>query len=90
MCWRNDLITSIVVVKKPFEHLQTVPRGLSQLMFLRKVGQNLLSPWEQIIFEKILAIDLLGPRDKLLSIAKKCQTNLVVPQKKFPDLCYVR
>ena len=59
------------MLKKLFEHLQTVPGGLSQLIVLRKVSQNLLSPWEQIIFEKILALDLLGPRDNFLSIAKK-------------------
>ena len=76
ICWRNDLITSIVIVKKPFEHLKTVPGGLSQLIFLRKVSQNLLLQREQLIFEKNLAIDLLGPRDKLLSIAKKGKQTL--------------
>ena len=83
ICWRNDLITSIVIVKKPFEHLQTVPVGLSQLIFLRKVSQNLLSPWEQLIFEKNLAIDLLGPRDKLLSIAKRTSNKPCGPSKKI-------
>ena len=90
MCWRNDLITSIVIVKKPFDHLQTVPGGLSHLILLRNVSQKLLSPWEKLIYEKVLAIDLLDPRDKFLSIAKKMSNKPCGPSKKFPDLCFVR
>ena len=87
--WRNDIITSTVIVKELFWHLKTVPWGLSQLILLRKVSQKLLSLWEQLIFEKILAIDLLGPRDKLLSPAKYLSNKTCGPSKKFPDLCYV-
>ena len=41
-------------------------------------------------FEKFLAIDLLGPREKCYQLQNNCQTNLVDPRKMFPGLCYVR
>ena len=48
----------------------SVPGGFSQLIIRLKVSQKLLSPWGQLIFENFLAIDLLGPREKKLSIEK--------------------
>ena len=79
------------MLKKPFEHLQIVPGGLSQLILLRNVSQKLLSPWEKLIYEKILSLDLLGPWDNFFyQKQKNCQTNLVLPQKLFPVLCLVR
>ena len=54
------------------------------MILLRIVSQKLLSPWEKLIYEKILAIDLLGPRDNFLSIAKKTSNKPCDPSKKVP------
>ena len=79
--WRNDLITSTVNVKRPRGHLQTVPGGLSQVIRRWKFSQKLLSAWEQLIYEKILALDLLGPRDKFLLFAENLSNKPCGPWK---------
>ena len=87
--WRTDLITSTVNVKRPCGQLQTVPGGLSQLIIRWKVSQKLLSAWEQLIFGKFLAIDILGPRETTLSIAKQVSNRPCGPSKidSWPLLC---
>ena len=79
--WRNDLITSTVNVKRRCGHLQTAPGGLSPKIRRWKFSQKLMSPWEQLIFEKILALDILGPRDKFLIIAEKWSNKPCGPSK---------
>ena len=79
--WRNDLITSTVNVKRPCGHLQNVPGGLSQVIRGWKFSQKLLSPWEQLIYENILALDLLGPRDKFLLNGEKLSNKSCGPSK---------
>ena len=46
-------------------------------------SQKLLSPGEQLLFcfEKVLAIDLLGPREKILTVAKYLSNELCGPSK---------
>ena len=46
-----------------------------------KFSQKLLSPWEQLIYEKIPALDLLGPRDKFLLIAENLSNKPCGPWK---------
>ena len=54
---------------------------MSQLIIRWKVSQKLLSPWEQLIFGKLLAIDLLGPREKTLSYVKQVSNKPYRPSK---------
>ena len=52
--------------QKSCRHIKTVSGELWQLITRWKLSQKLLSQWEQQIFQKFLAIDLLGPREKKL------------------------
>ena len=52
-CYRNDLVTSTVVVKLPFGPLKTVLRGLSYSIMREKRRQNLFFARKSLFFENI-------------------------------------
>ena len=66
-------------------------RRFSQLIIRLKVSQKLLSPWEQLIFENFLAIDLLGSIEETLSIGKWLSSEPCGPSKNvsWPLLCSI-
>ena len=51
---------------------------------------ELLSSWKQLIFEMFVSIDLLGPKEVILSFAQYLSKYLVYPDKMMPDICHVR
>ena len=51
---------------------------------------DLWSSWKQIFFEMFVSIDLLGPKEMILSIAQYLATYLVDPDRLLPDICDVR
>ena len=55
-CYRNDLITSAVIVRIPFGPLQVFTWGLWHAIKQETISQNLLSP-EDILFLKSLVLD---------------------------------
>ena len=51
---------------------------------------DLLSAWKQFFFEMFVSIDLLGPKEMILSFAQHLSKNLVDPDKLLPDIYHVR
>ena len=56
----------------------------------RKKGQIFFSSWKQFFFEMFVSIDLLGPRERILSFEQKSSTYLVYPYNMFHDFFHVR
>ena len=54
------------------------------------MGQKILSSWKQLFFEMFVSIDLLGPKEKILSFAQYLPNYHVDPFKLFPNICLVR
>ena len=55
-----------------------------------KAGQNLLSLWKLFFFGMFVSIDLLGPKEMIISFAWKLSKNLVDLYKLFFDVCQTR
>ena len=55
-----------------------------------KTGQSFLSSWEQLIFVMFVSIDLLGPKEMILSFAQYLSKYIVDPDILLPDICHVR
>ena len=51
---------------------------------------ELLSSWRQLFFETFVSIDLLGPKEMILSIAHYLTKYIVDPDKLLPDICHVQ
>ena len=51
---------------------------------------DFLSSWKQLFFEMFVSIDLLGPREMILSIAKNLSNYILDPDKLLPDICHVQ
>ena len=51
-CYRNDLVTSTVIVKIPCGFLWIVPWGLSDSIKREKIGQKLFLSWKFAFFSK--------------------------------------
>ena len=51
---------------------------------------DLLSSWKQLFFEMFVSINLLGPKEMILSFAQYLSKYLVDPDKFLPDICHVQ
>ena len=51
---------------------------------------DLWSSWKQLVFEMFVSVDLLGPKEMILSFAQYSAKYLVDPDKLLPDICHVR
>ena len=51
---------------------------------------DLWSSWKQLFFEMFVSIDLLGPKELILSYAQCLAKYLMDPDKLLPDICHVR
>ena len=90
-CYRNDLITSIVVVRRPFGPLQVVPWDLSHSIKREKTGQNLLSPEEILLLEKFASRLLYVLKNLSFSgLHNTSQITFWTHIKMFYDYCHVR
>ena len=58
-CYRNDFITSTVIVKTPFGPPGTVPRGLLHSIVGQKLGQHLFFTGKIAFFPKICVFNTL-------------------------------
>ena len=75
--YKNALISSTVLARKACGSLWIVAAWCSwHWMSRRKMGQNLSSSWKQLFHEMFLSIDLLGPKEMILSVAQKKQNSL--------------
>ena len=50
----------------------------------------LLSSWQQLFFETFVSIDLLDPKEMILSFAQSFSKYLLDPDKVLPDINHVR
>ena len=57
----------------------TRENGLKSFVFVKRA-----------LFEKFASIDFLGPKEFILSFAKKLSKYLVDPDKLLPDICRVQ
>ena len=48
------------------------------------------SSWSQLFFETFVSIDLLGPKEMILSFAQYLSKYIVDPDILLPDICHVR
>ena len=48
------------------------------------------SSWRQLFFEAFVSIDLLGPKEMILSFAQYLSKYIVDPDILLPDICHVR
>ena len=51
---------------------------------------ELLSSWRQPFFETFVSIDLLGPKEMILSVAHYLTKYIVDPDKLLPDIWHVQ
>ena len=51
---------------------------------------DFVSSWKQLFFEMFVSIDLLGPKEKFLSIAHYLSKYIVDHDILLPDICHVR
>ena len=86
---KNALITTTGIVRNTFEILQIIPEGLPHSIMQEKMGQNLL-PREDILFLKKLVLDLLGPKEMIISLAQNLSKNHVCPYELCHDICHIR
>ena len=56
----------------------------------RKKGQNVFSSWKQFFFEMFVSIDLLGPKEMILSFLIFLSKYLVYSYNMFHDFFLVR
>ena len=84
-CYRNDLVTSIVIVRRPFGALQVVPWGFSHSIKWEKTDKNLLSP-EEILFLKSLVLDFFRSEELIIQwLAQYFSNYLQDPFKVVPS-----
>ena len=76
MVLNNAPLSSRVTAKKSCRSLYIVSRCLWHSMARGNMGQNHLSSWKQLFFERFVSIDLLGHKEMFLSFAQKCWKTL--------------
>ena len=55
-----------------------------------KMGQKHLSLWKPLFFQEFDSLDLLGPKEILLSFEQNLSKYFVDPYILFPDISHVR
>ena len=66
---KNAIIKSTVIVRIAFEPLQIIKGGLSHSIMRGKKGRKLL-PREDSLFLKNLVLDVIGPKETVISLAQ--------------------
>ena len=52
--------------------------------------QELMSSWKQLFFEMFVSINLLGPKEMIISFAQYSSNYFVDRDKSLPDICHVQ
>ena len=89
-CYRDDLITSTVIVRKPFGPLQFVPWGLSHSIKGEKQAK-IFCHRKKSFFWKVWFSTFLGPKNWPFSgLHKTSQIIFWTLFKMFHDICHAR
>ena len=73
--------------KKLVDHYKLIPDVCHTRWYEEK---DLLSSWKQLIFEMFVSIDLLGPKEMILSFVQYLSKYIADPDNLLPDIRHVR